>query len=181
MVNSKIKFEKVMKKPSEIAEIDDAIRHAERIVNECEVASRDMSFPTYRRVLKRKCGDEHRQLANWLKELRELWDKYNELWDACADLKKTNLFLRFIVALYEEDDEPDWVPVEEELPEEYGRYLVCFKQGIGIPCRVDICNYGEDCGTFDEEPHWFLDYEKYVALMDDEVEAWMKLPDPCEE
>ena len=83
--------------------------------------------------------------------------------------------------MYEEDDEPDWIPVEEELPEEYGRYLVCFKQGIGIPCRVDICNYGEDCGTFDEEPHWFLDYEKYVAWMDDEVEAWMKLPDPCEE
>lgn len=181
MVNSKIKFEKVMKKPSEVAEIDDAIRHAERIVNECEVASRDMSVPTYRRVMDRKCRDEHRQLAEWLKELRELWDKYNELWDACADLKKTNLFLRCIVALYEEDDEPDWVPVEEELPEEYDRYLVCFKQGIGIPCRVDICNYGEDCGTFDEEPHWFLDYEKYVALMDDEVEAWMKLPDPCEE
>lgn len=54
MVNSKNKFEKVMKKPSEIAEIDDAIRHEERIVNECEVASRDMSVPTYRRVMDRK-------------------------------------------------------------------------------------------------------------------------------
>lgn len=181
MVESKIKFEKVMKKPSEIMEIDDAIRHAERIVNECEVASRDMGVPTYRRVMDKKCGDEHRQLANWLKELRELWDRYNELWTAYGDSRMANAILRILLKMHEEDDEPDWIPVEEELPEVYDRYLVCFKQGIGIPCRVDICNYGEDCGTFDEEPHWFLDYEKYVALMDDEVVAWMELPEVCEE
>ena len=165
MVESKIKSEKMS--------LDEAIKHAEITANECEVKARILVTPAFTKKSLERCGKEHRQLAEWLKELKELRNERIEL-------KKQNLILRFIVALYEEDDEPDWIPVEE-LPEEYGRYLVCFKQGIGIPCRVDICNYGEDCGTFDEEPHWFLDYEKYVALMDDEVEAWMKLPDPCEE
>lgn len=161
-------------KKSKVWKIDDAIKHVEEVALACEVKSRDVSVPYPKRKIDEKVRDEHLQLAEWLKELKELRKERIEL-------KKQNLILRFIVALYEEDDEPDWIPVEEELPEEYGRYLVCFKQGIGIPCRVDICNYGEDCGTFDKEPHWFLDYEKYVALMDDEVEAWMKLPDPCEE
>lgn len=160
-------------KKTKVWKIDDAIKHVEEVALACEVKSRDVSVPYPTRKIDERVRDKHIQLAEWLKELKELRKERIEL-------KKQNLILRFIVALYEEDDEPDWIPVEE-LPEEYGRYLVCFKQGIGIPCRVDICNYGEDCGTFDEEPHWFLDYEKYVALMDDEVEAWMKLPDPCEE
>lgn len=161
-------------KKSKVWKIDDAIKHVEKVALACEVKSRDVSVPYPKRKIDENVRDEHLQLAEWLKELKELRKERIEL-------KKQNLILRFIVALYEEDDEPDWIPVEEELPEECGRYLVCFKQGIGIPCRVDICNYGEDCGTFDEEPHWFLDYEKYVALMDEEVEAWMKLPKPCEE
>ena len=161
-------------KKSKVLEIDDAIKHTEKVADECEVKARLLGTPQYTKKSMERCSEEHRQLAEWLKELKELRKERIEL-------KKQNLILRFIVALYEEDDEPDWIPAEDELPEERGRYLVCFKQGIGIPCRVDICNYGEDCGTFDEEPHWFLDYEKYVALMDDEVEAWMKLPDPCEE
>lgn len=160
-------------KKSKVWKIDDAIKHVEEVALACEVKSRDVSVPYPTRKIDERVRDKHIQLAEWLKELKELRKERIEL-------KKQNLILRFIVALYEEDDEPDWIPVEE-LPEENGRYLVCFKQGIGIPCRVDICNYGEDCGTFDEEPHWFLDYEKYVALMDDEVEAWMKLPDPCED
>ena len=161
-------------KKSKVLDIDDVIRHAEKLADECEVKARLLETPRFTKNSLKRCLEEHRQIAEWLKELKELRKERIEL-------KKQNLILRFIVALYEEDDEPDWIPAEDELPEERGRYLVCFKQGIGIPCRVDICNYGEDCGTFDEEPHWFLDYEKYVALMDDEVEAWMKLPDPCEE
>lgn len=156
-------------KKSKVLKIDDAIKHTEKVADECEVKARLLETPHYTKKSMENCAKEHLQLAEWLKELKELRKERIEL-------KKQNLILRFIVALYEEDDEPDWIPVSE-LPEERGRYLVCFKQGIGIPCRVDICNYGDDCGTFDEEPHWFLDYEKYVALMDDEVEAWMKLPE----
>ncbi len=162
-------------------DLESAIKHAESTADECEVKARLLETPLFTKNSLKRCSEEHRQLAEWLKELRELWDRYNELLDAYVDSRMSNALLLFALKLHEEDDEPDWIPVEEELPEEYDRYLVCFKQGIGIPCRVDICNYGEDCGTFDEEPHWFLDYEKYVALMDDEVEAWMKLPEPCEE
>lgn len=160
-------------KKSKVWKIDDAIKHVEEVALACEVKSRDVSVPYPTRKIDERVRDKHIQLAEWLKELKELRKEYGKE-------KMSNTFLRIILQLYEEDVQY-WTPVEEEPPEEHGRYLVCFKQGIGIPCRVDICNYGEDCGTFDEEPHWFLDYEKYVALMDDEVEAWMKLPDPCEE
>ena len=178
MFESKIKFEKVMKKPSEVAEIDDAIRHAERIVNECEVASRDMGVPTYRRVMDKKCGDEHRQLANWLKELRELWGRYNELWDAYGDSRMANALMLFALKLHEEDDEPDWISVEEELPEEDGRYLVSFKKYVDIPCKVDICNFGEtDWLPRDYKKHWFFAYEDNDVCMDDEVVAWQELPE----
>ena len=181
MVESKKKFEKIMKKPSEVAEIDDAIRLTERIVNECEVESRDMGVPTYRRVMDKKCRDEHRRLANWLKELRELWDKYNELWDAYLDLRMSNALLRFLLKLCEVDDEPDWIPVSEELPEEDGRYLVSFNASE-IPCKVDICNFGEtDWLPRDYKKHWFFAYEDNDVCMDDEVVAWMKLPEACEE
>ena len=161
-------------KKSKVWKIDDAIKHVEEVALACEVKSRDVSVPYPVRKIDENVRDEHLQLAEWLKELKELRKERIEL-------KKQNLILRFIVALYKEDDEPDWISAEEELPEEYGRYLVCFKDSGAFPCRVDICNYGEEFTTFVEEPHWFLDYGKYVAWMDDEVEAWMKLPDPCEE
>lgn len=160
-------------KKSKVWKIDDAIKHTEKVADECEVKARLLETPRFTKNSMERCSEEHRQLAEWLKELKELRKERIEL-------KKQNLILRFIVALYEEDDEPDWIPVSE-LPEEYGRYLVCFKDSGAFPCRVDICNYGEEFTTFVEEPHWFLDYGKYVAWMDDEVEAWMKLPDPCEE
>lgn len=121
-------------KKSKVWKIDDAIKHAESTADECEVKSRLIETPHYTKKSMENCAKEHRQLAEWLKELKELRKERIEL-------KKQNLILRFIVALYEEDDEPDWIPVEE-LPEEYGRYLVSIKKLCGIPRRVDIFDYG---------------------------------------
>ena len=147
-------------KKSKVFTLNEAIERSERMANDNDAII--------------ACRDGHRQLAEWLKELKELRKERIEL-------KKQNLILRFIVALYEEDDEPDWIPVEEELPEECGRYLVSIKKSCGIPRRVDIFDYGTMPMGEDEEPHWHYNLTEFAMCMDDEVEAWMKLPDPCEE
>lgn len=159
-------------KKSKVWKIDDAIKHVEEVALACEVKSRDVSVPYPTRKIDEKVRDKHIQLAEWLKELKELRKERIEL-------KKQNLILRFIVALYEEDDEPDWIPVEDELPEEDGRYLVSFKKYTGIPCKVDICNYGVmHFSDFDDiEKHWYFGYSDDDVCMDKEVAAWMKLPE----
>ena len=166
MVESKIKSEKMS--------LDDAIKHTEKVADECEVKARLLETPHYTKKSMENCAKEHRQLAEWLKELKELRKEYR-------GVKMSNAFLRILLKLYEEDDEPDWIPVEEELPEENGRYLVCFKDSGMLPCRVDICNYGAMLMDDDKEPHWYIVYDDFDVDVDDEVEAWMKLPDPCEE
>jgi len=64
--------------------IDEAIKHAEEVAEEqvkrCE-----------------KCADEHRQLAEWLKELKQLREQTR------------------------------WIPVSEKLPEKEDLYLVSVK------------------------------------------------------
>ena len=162
------------KTKSEKMTLDDAIKHTEKVADECEVKARLLETPHYTKKSMERCSEEHRQLAEWLNELKELRTERIEL-------KKQNLILRFIVALYEEDDEPDWIPVEEELPEECGRYLVSIKKSCGIPRRVDIFDYGMMPMGEDKEQHWHYNLTEFAMCMDDEVEAWMKLPEPCEE
>lgn len=94
-------------KKSKVLKIDDAIKHTEQVADECEVKARLLETPHYTKKSMENCAKEHRQLAEWLKELKELRKERIEL-------KKQNLILRFMLALYEEDDEPDWIPVEEE-------------------------------------------------------------------
>ena len=161
------------KTKSEKMTLDDAIKHTEKVADECEVKARLLETPHYTKKSMESCAKEHRQLAEWLKELKELRKEYRSV-------KIKNAFLRILLKLYEEDDEPDWIPVEE-LPEEYDRYLVCFKDNGMLPCRVDICNYGEIPMEDETEPHWYIVYDEVDVDVDDEVEAWMKLPEPCEE
>lgn len=56
--------------------IDEAIKHAEEVANLCEYeASRyDMtdSYESHVACQEGKCAEEHRQLAEWLKELKQL-------------------------------------------------------------------------------------------------------------
>lgn len=47
--------------------IDEAIKHCEEVAESCERGN-----PKKRS--KAKCASEHRQLAEWLKALKEIWD-----------------------------------------------------------------------------------------------------------
>ena len=55
--------------------LDEAIKHAEEVADTCEYAASkyDMSDPYESHVAcqEGKCAEEHRQLAEWLKELKE--------------------------------------------------------------------------------------------------------------
>lgn len=76
--------------------LDEAIKHAMQVAEEQEKDERfyTMSRPDKeRRDSCKKCAAEHRQLAEWLKELKQLREQTR------------------------------WIPVSEELPDKEGYYL----------------------------------------------------------
>ena len=56
--------------------LDEAIKHAEEVANVCEFEARkyDMTdaYESHVACQEGKCAEEHRQLAEWLKELKQL-------------------------------------------------------------------------------------------------------------
>lgn len=66
--------------------IDEAIIHAEEIADKCDVTDGD-----------KKCGDEHRKLAEWLKELKRLKEK-DDAPDITADTISRELTFESIVS-----------------------------------------------------------------------------------
>lgn len=91
--------------------IDEAINHAEEIAIEqdkiCKryddasgyTRSHNEKIRTTDAIKCEKCAEEHRQLAEWLKELKQLKEKKR------------------------------WIPCSERLPEKHGGYLVTAKEG----------------------------------------------------
>ena len=92
-----------------------------------------------------KCAEEHRQLAEWLKELKQL------------------------------RDQTSWIPVSERLPEEDGQYLITVKykpeadyeniyaeHGEWIDGRWDMFCFGH-CGEVEGIIAWMPLPEPYKA------------------
>jgi len=79
---------------------------------------------------------------------------------------------------------PQWIPVSERLPEEYGEYLITWKNPkyqktyIGI-CECEITDvYDYEYNRFEVE--WLFDDYITTAYPDSKVIAWMPLPEPYE-
>ena len=53
--------------------LEDAIIHAEEVAEGCQLKACDIERNDYKDL--EKCADEHRQLAKWLKELKELRER----------------------------------------------------------------------------------------------------------
>ena len=97
---------------------------------------------------------EFRQLAEWLKELKQL------------------------------REQPRWIPVSERLPDDRKKCLVTFKSGyIDIMCyalnlykvdKYDFSTQKGKAGWYDYDSEW-----GYYSR--DDVVAWMPLPEPYEE
>ena len=118
----------------------------------------------------RECASEHRQLAEWLKELK----RYKE--NTCDDAISRQAVYSVIRRWLEPDDaermiwrledsvQPQqrtgrWIPVSERLPEKTGLYLV---------------NIGDLVTTANFDGHNFRTHAM-VRLVSD---AWMPLPEP---
>lgn len=81
--------------------LDEAIKHCEEVAikMECESMCVEEAYQTAKQADCEKCAEEHRQLAEWLKDYKRL-------------LEHTR-----------------WIPVSERLPKEVGTYLITLKDG----------------------------------------------------
>lgn len=92
-------------------------------------------------------------------------------------------FLEMIEQLQEdlEHDEKEngWIPVSKRLPEEDGRYLVTFKNGI----KVCMVGYGSCKRTVLGYPigHGWYSLEEAQYYAEDSIIAWMPFPEPYKE
>ena len=77
------------------------------------------------------------------------------------------------------EKENGWIPVTERLPEEDGRYLVTFKNGI----KVCMVGYGSCKRTVLGYPigHGWYSLEEAQYYAKDSIIAWMHLPEPYKE
>lgn len=77
------------------------------------------------------------------------------------------------------EKENGWIPVTERLPEEDGRYLVTFKNGI----KVCMVGYGYCKRTVLGYPigHGWYSLEEAQYYAEDSIIAWMHLPEPYKE
>lgn len=140
---------------------EEAIKHCEEVANDRAGCCED-------------CAEEHRQLACWLKELkqyREQTDGDLISLDFMKKLGATCIAKRSeageLVAISSIDNLPsventaEWIPVSERLPDKVGTYMTTVdyeKYGIAVGQRY----YHGEC----------------IGWEDDCVIAWMPLPDP---
>lgn len=136
--------------------LDEAIKQTEERADLCEYeASRyDMSdsYENYVACQEGKCAKEQRQIAEWLKELKQLKEQIR------------------------------WIPVSERLPEVGDTYIVSGRMKYDFEKEytyfTDCAEYlpsnigGADWGTWTD---WYEGQQEYEIL------AWKPLPEPYEE
>lgn len=86
--------------------LDEAIKHAEKVMVENLEKTKDRNASDPIAINCFECADEHRQLSEWLKELKQL------------------------------REQTGWIPVSERLPEEFESVLVCYKSQGGMAQAV---------------------------------------------
>lgn len=71
----------------------------------------------------------------------------------------------------------EWIPCEERLPSENGRYLVVYPMLINKPW-VSILWYGKPTFSEKDEPCFYASDDEYGDAEYSDVIAWMPLPKP---
>ena len=86
--------------------LDEAIKHAEEVAEEKESEAQDLEYSKldWKHEANRcsKCAEEHRQLAEWLKDYKRLLEQAR------------------------------WIPVSERLPGENGVYIVSYEDSVRL-------------------------------------------------
>ena len=163
--------------------LDEAIKHAEEVANiEAENAewfnlgddSSEMFREKYEKC--KECAEEHRQLAEWLKELKDYKERipsyeagYN---DAKREIALSGEYERAYERGKQDTEQTRWIPVSERLPKDNTLVLVTIKVGNREP-KVRS-------GYYYMDGHFHIDNGDSWESRDKELLAWMPLPTPFE-
>lgn len=113
-----------------------------------------------------------------LKQYKDEYSKYGK-YDGLYVADVLEMLEQLQGDLEQDEKENGWIPVAERLPEEDGRYLVTFKNGI----KVCMVGYGSCKRTVLGYPigHGWYSLEEAQYYADDSIIAWMPLPKPYKE
>lgn len=129
--------------------IDKAIRHSEEVAKRYERMEDSHDDKLREECL--QCAADHRQLAEWLTELKELK-----------------------VAGVQPIDR--WISVKDRLPEDDGKYMVWYKGELDI-CEFDV--ESQTFGyTYDDYDEMYSHLVCWDDGMDKDITHWMPLPEP---
>ena len=129
--------------------LDEAIKHCEEVADAGEKycdTHYDEEYATDNYRLSNKCASEHRQLAEWLKELKERRE---------SDRQKIL------------DKMLGWISIKDREPQDEGDYLVCFDDGF-IATTSYVDNDWELWADAGEVVAWMPLPEPYEEVSEDE-------------
>ena len=162
--------------------LNEAIKHCEEVAEEQEKLCKVNDSFNFSQPKWKKCAEEHRQLAEWLKELKAYKEQqycYNpDEW--CHDCKeydqdkhccpRFNKVIRNTVKEIKQSKTGYWIPISEILPDEFADVLCnTDSEEIFIATYLGKMNDGTDC---------FDDHDG--MMWEGNVIAWMPLPESYE-
>lgn len=135
--------------------LDEAIKHAEKVAEEKEEQAWEAQLQE-EYITCKSCAKEHRQLAEWLKELKQL-------------RKQTNT--------------GQWIPCSERLPEDDKKQYIVQKTNGFIDIlgftkdayKLDRYDFAEYKG---KNKQLFYEYDSEYGYIEWKCEAWIPLPEP---
>lgn len=174
--------------------LDEAIKHAEEVAEEKEKEAWEAQLQEEYKTIKscKVCAKEHRQLANWLKELKLLreqkcedavsrqavekitWEEpsYTDPFNVLTEVREKVRALSPVTPQLK----TRWIPVSERMPEkdEYTDFYKCMvaRPYTSRSNTCDIC-----IAYFDGKR--FLSHNSHGIVSG--VKAWMPLPEPYKE
>lgn len=175
--------------------LEEAIKHCEEVAEKKEYIAETLEgFDEYTREECLECASEHRQLAEWLKELKEYRSKDKKT--SCEDYVSRTQALEML------GDEPEnWTDTEKEIQEvnDY-RWFKSILENLPsvtpktrwIPCTerlpekdINVLAYHRNESFDYQYVSWIDDYSGkwagFIGNLSDEVLAWMPLPENYKE
>ena len=158
--------------------IDEAIRHAEEVAEEKEKEGKLLCQSESASVGCLTCAEEHRQLAEWLRDYKRLKEQepskdaisrkalishienQSREWGEDYDAQQILGDIEDMPSV--KPQEPKWIPVSERLPKKGKQVLCCNKNGSVFTSAI---TYKNSNGMVAFGQHY-------------EVIAWMPLPEP---
>jgi len=177
--------------------LDEAIKHAEEVAEEKENEAQDLEYSKldwkYEANQCSKCSEEHRQLAEWLKELKDYRERipsyeagYN---DAKREIALSGEYQRAYERGKKDAEQTRWIPVSERVPQEcihtYDNNFHDYtrSESVSVTIKNEVTNsvYVFRDLAYISNGEWYIDncYD-HDRFKNCSVIAWMPRPKPYE-